>query len=86
MGSHLKKKSPSWRVSHSTSKQTSVVVGPGGGKTLDTAEAVADELKPSFAIAPTVASRDAPCSALLIYTDEGVFYSYRVYHKQHPEL
>ncbi|ATW34257.1 MULTISPECIES: iron-containing alcohol dehydrogenase [Candidatus Williamhamiltonella] len=67
-------------------EQTSVVVGPGGGKTLDTTKAVADELKPSFTIAPAVASRDASCSALLIYTDEGVFDSYRVYHKQHPEL
>lgn len=65
---------------------TSVVVGLGGGKTLDTAKAVADELKLSVAIVPTVASSDAPCSALsVIYTDEGVFDSYRVYGK-HPEL
>ncbi|AFP84542.1 glycerol dehydrogenase [secondary endosymbiont of Ctenarytaina eucalypti] len=66
--------------------QTSVVVGLGGGKTLDTAKAVADELKHSVAIVPTVASTDAPCSALsVIYSDYGVFDSYRFYNKS-PEL
>ncbi|CAK8743498.1 hypothetical protein SODG_006634 [Sodalis praecaptivus] len=39
--------------------QTSVVVGLGGGKTLDTAKAVADELKHPVAIVPTVTSTDA---------------------------
>ncbi|MFT4465626.1 MAG: glycerol dehydrogenase [Sodalis sp. (in: enterobacteria)] len=66
--------------------QTSVVVGLGGGKTLDTAKAVADELKHPVAIVPTVASTDAPCSALsVIYSDDGVFDSYRFYNKN-PEL
>ncbi|GKX38454.1 iron-containing alcohol dehydrogenase [Pectobacterium versatile] len=65
---------------------TNIVVGLGGGKTLDTAKAVADELKHNVAIVPTVASTDAPCSALsVIYTDEGVFESYRFYDKN-PDL
>ncbi|MDU6412099.1 MAG: glycerol dehydrogenase [Yersiniaceae bacterium] len=65
---------------------TTVVVGLGGGKTLDTAKAVADELQQPVAIVPTVASTDAPCSALsVIYTDEGVFDSYRFYDKN-PDL
>jgi len=65
---------------------TNVVVGLGGGKTLDTAKAVADELKQQVAIVPTVASTDAPCSALsVIYTDQGVFDTYRFYHKN-PDL
>jgi glycerol dehydrogenase len=35
---------------------------------------------------PTVASSDAPCSALsVIYTDEGVFQEYRFYRKN-PDL
>ncbi|WJY16100.1 glycerol dehydrogenase [Pectobacteriaceae bacterium CE90] len=69
------------------SKQgTNLVVGFGGGKTLDTAKAIADELKQSVAIVPTVASTDAPCSALsVIYTDAGVFDSYRFYDKN-PDL
>lgn len=63
-----------------------VVVGLGGGKTIDTAKAVADELTLPVAIVPTVASTDAPCSALsVIYTDAGVFEAYRFYSKN-PEL
>lgn len=63
-----------------------IVVGLGGGKTLDTVKAVADELKQPVAIVPTVASTDAPCSALsVIYSDNGVFESYRFYSKN-PDL
>lgn len=63
-----------------------VVVGLGGGKTLDTVKAVADELKLPVAIVTTVASTDAPCSALsVIYSDSGVFESYRFYTKN-PDL
>lgn len=65
---------------------TNVVIGLGGGKTLDTVKAVADELKQPVAIVPTVASTDAPCSALsVIYSDDGVFESYRFYSKN-PDL
>ncbi len=56
------------------SQGCNVVVGLGGGKTLDTVKAVADELKQPVAIVPTIASTDAPCSALsVIYSDSGVF-------------
>ena len=48
------------------------VLGIGGGKTLDTAKALAHFMNVPVAIAPTIASTDAPCSALsVIYTDEG---------------
>ncbi len=50
-----------------------VVIAVGGGKTIDTAKAVAHKLSLPVIIAPTIASTDAPCSALsVIYTDEGV--------------
>lgn len=63
-----------------------VIVGLGGGKTLDTVKAVADELKLPVAIVPTVASTDAPCSALsVIYSESGVFESYRFYTRN-PDL
>jgi len=56
-----------------------VIVGMGGGKTLDTAKAVAYTLKVPIAIVPTIASTDAPCSALsVIYTPEGAFKRYLI--------
>ncbi|HWR24026.1 MAG TPA: glycerol dehydrogenase [Feifaniaceae bacterium] len=49
-----------------------VIVGIGGGKTLDTAKAAADNFHAPVIIAPTTASTDAPCSALsVIYKENG---------------
>lgn len=63
-----------------------VIVGLGGGKTIDTAKAIADDCQCPVAILPTVASTDAPTSALsVIYSPEGVFERYRFYTKN-PEL
>lgn len=53
------------------------VLGIGGGKTLDTAKALAHYMHVPVAIAPTIASTDAPCSALsVIYTEAGEFERY----------
>ena len=58
-------------------RKYNVVIGIGGGKTLDTAKALAHFMGVPVAIAPTIASTDAPCSALsVIYTDAGEFDRY----------
>ena len=57
-----------------SSNQNNLVVGVGGGKTLDLAKFVANRFKLPSIMVPTIASTDAPCSALsIIYTPEGVF-------------
>jgi glycerol dehydrogenase len=62
------------------------IIGAGGGKVLDTARAVAADLGIPVVNCPTVASSDAPCSALsVIYTEEGIFQEYRFYRKN-PDL
>ena len=54
-----------------------LVVGIGGGKIFDTAKAVAYKAGTPVIVVPTIASTDAPCSALsVIYTEEGVFQEY----------
>ena len=63
-----------------------VIVGAGGGKLLDAARAVASDLKLPIVNCPTIASSDAPCSALsVIYTPDGAVEEYRIYARN-PDL
>lgn len=63
-----------------------IVIGAGGGKVLDTSRAVASDLDLPQVNCPTIASSDAPCSALsVVYTDAGVVEQYRIY-RRNPDL
>jgi len=67
-------------------KQIDVLVGMGGGKTIDTAKVAADRVKIPVIIVPTIASTDAPCSGLsIIYSAAGVFESVS-YQKSNPSV
>ena len=62
------------------------VIGVGGGKCLDTAKCAASKLQTPMVSCPTIASTDAPCSALaVVYTEHGEFEDY-VFPKRHPVL
>ncbi|MDQ0221964.1 glycerol dehydrogenase [Streptococcus moroccensis] len=66
--------------------QVDIIIGLGGGKTIDSAKAIADLLVIPVIIAPTIASTDAPTSALsVIYTDQGAFEKY-IFYSKNPEL
>ena len=50
-----------------------ILIAAGGGKAIDTGKAVASRLSIPVVIAPTLASNDAPCSALsVLYNEDGV--------------
>ena len=67
------------------SHRANVIVGIGGGKTLDVAKAVAFYSKMPVIIYPTIASTDAPCTALsVIYKDDGQFDRY-LFLPQNPD-
>ncbi|WP_017587863.1 glycerol dehydrogenase [Nocardiopsis ganjiahuensis] len=59
-----------------------VIVGLGGGAAIDAAKAAGDNAGVPWVSAATVASTDAPTSALsVVYTEEGAFESYRFYDR-----
>jgi len=67
-------------------KKIDILVGMGGGKTIDTAKIAADRAGIPVIIVPTIASTDAPCSGCaVIYTEQGVF-DYVYYQKMNPQV
>lgn len=63
-----------------------VIVGCGGGKVLDAARAAAATIDVGFCSAPTLASTDAPCSALsVVYHANGEVSEYRIL-RRNPDL
>ena len=73
-------------VGEITSSGADVVVAIGGGSTIDAVKAAGHLAGVRWANAPTVASTDAPCSALsVIYTEDGEFEAYRFFPRN-PDL
>jgi len=67
-------------------QRANVIVGIGGGKTLDTAKAVAFYQNIPVILFPTIASTDAPCTALaVIYNESGEFEKY-LFLPQNPDV
>lgn len=63
-----------------------VVVGVGGGSAIDACKAAGDAAGIRWASVPTVASTDAPTSALaVVYTADGAFEEYRFFARN-PDL
>jgi len=63
-----------------------VVVGIGGGKTLDTIKAVADNLHVPVIVVPTIASTDAPCSAMSVIYNENGAHSHERQYINNPNI
>ncbi len=67
-------------------KEPDVIVGIGGGKTIDTAKAVADLCRSALIIIPTSASTDAPTIALsVLYSEEHEHLCARPYERN-PDI
>ena len=66
--------------------EVDAIVGLGGGTAIDTAKAAGHQAGTKWVSAPTVASTDAPTSALaVVYTEDGAFEEYRFF-PHNPDL
>ena len=63
-----------------------VVAGVGGGRAIDTAKAVSHELGSALVTIPTVASNDAPCSALSVQHKENHMLDRFLILKRNPDV
>ena len=63
-----------------------IIMGIGGGKTLDTAKGVANTLKLPVVIVPTSASTDAPTSALSVIYKENHEHSHAINYVKSPDI
>jgi glycerol dehydrogenase len=68
------------RLKTLTPPETELICGVGGGKVMDTAKALANELNKPFIAIPTLAATCAAVANLsIMYTEEGVYINFPVY-------
>ncbi|MGE5379371.1 MAG: glycerol dehydrogenase [Candidatus Saccharibacteria bacterium] len=65
-------------------KQADVLIGMGGGKTIDTAKIAADRAGIPVIIIPTIASSDAPCSGCAVVYSKGGVFERVLYQRTNP--
>ena len=67
-----------------TQKRVDVLVGMGGGKTIDTAKIAADRAGIPVIVIPTIASTDAPCSGCAVLYSKGGIFDSVLYQRANP--
>jgi glycerol dehydrogenase len=74
------------QVSELEDQKLDCLIAVGGGKVLDAGKCIAHRLDVPVVVVPTLASTDAPCSALsLVYTPEGRIIDVEFF-PQNPEM
>jgi glycerol dehydrogenase len=63
-----------------------IMIGMGGGKTIDTAKIVADRVGKPVIIIPTIASSDAPCSGCAVAYNRSGHFEKVYYQKMNPAI
>ena len=67
-------------------QKADMIMGIGGGKSIDTAKGIANSLKLPVVIVPTSASTDAPTSALSVIYKENHEHSHAVNYTKSPDI
>lgn len=63
-----------------------VIIGAGGGKSIDCSKYAAQKANLSNVIIPTIAATDAPCSAISVVYDENGGFAATLKLKRHPDV
>ncbi len=73
-------------LANATQAGADIIVGIGGGKTLDTAKDIANRMRLPVIIIPTTASTDAPTSGLSVVYKENGEHDHVDWYKKNPDV